>query len=170
MPRTYEAIATTTLGSNTNTVTFSSISQAYTDIILTCSGVTSNTTDAINIRVGNGSLDTGSNYSMTQMLGNGAGNAQTYKQSGTSITNAGIVTSGTVQSTIAQFMNYSNTTTFKTVLIRSNVTDSGFTRIASTVGLWRSTSAINTISLRLDNASYNFATGFSFTLWGIKAA
>lgn len=167
--QTYEPIATNTLGSATNTVTFSSISQAYTDIVLVCVGVTANQIDAIDVRVGNGSLDTGSNYSMTQLLGNGSA-AQSYYQQGTSITNAGIVTPSTIQSTIIQFMNYSNTTTFKTVLARSNVTDSGFSRVAATVGLWRSTSAINTISLRLDNPSYNFAVGFTFTLWGIKAA
>jgi hypothetical protein len=167
--QTYEPIATNTLSSATNTVTFSSISQSYTDIILVCVGVTANTTDAIDVRVGNGSLDTASNYSMTQVLGNGSA-AQSYYQQGTSFTNMGIVTSGKMQSTIIQFMNYSNTSTYKTILGRSNVNDSGFKRVAATVGLWRSTSAINTISLRLDNASYNFAVGFTFTLWGIKAA
>jgi hypothetical protein len=64
-------------------------------------------------------------------------------------------------------MNYANTTTYKTVLARSNVTDF---RVAAIVGLWRSTSAINTIQLRSDNSSYNFTTGSTFTLYGISAA
>jgi FlaG/FlaF family flagellin (archaellin) len=79
----------------------------------------------------------------------------------------GITSASKVQVSIYQFMNYSNTTTYKTVLGRSNVQDF---RVASIVGLWRSTSAINTISLRSDNASYNFTVGSTFTLWGIKAA
>jgi hypothetical protein len=79
----------------------------------------------------------------------------------------GITSSTKEQISIYNFMDYSNTTTYKTVLGRSNVIDF---RIAAIVGLWRSTSAINTISLRSDNASYNFTTGSTFTLWGIKAA
>ena len=168
--QTYEPIQTTTLGSAQNTVTFSSISQTYTDIILVCAGLIVQATDAIDIRMGNGSLDTANNYDMLQMLGNGAGNAQTYYQSGTSITNAGIVTTGTNQSTIIEFFNYTDTGKYKNVICRSNVTDSGFSRIALTSGTWRSTQAINTISLRCDNASYQFTTGSTFTMYGIKAA
>lgn len=169
MAQTYEPIATNTLASATNTVTFTGISQAYTDIYLVCTGLTANATDAIDVRVGNGSLDTTSTYSMIQVLGNGTA-GQTYYQQSTSFTNMGIVTTGSLQSTLIHFMNYSSTVPYKTVIGRSNITDSGFRRTALTVGTWRSTAAINQISLRSDNASYNFTVGSTFTLWGIKAA
>jgi hypothetical protein len=165
--QTYEPIATNTLGSATNSVTFSSISQAYTDLILVCTGKNSTGYDGIDIRVGNGSLDTGSNYSQTMLNGNGTNAQSSRDSSATSMTNMGITSASVVQTSIYQFMNYSNTTTYKTVLGRSNVTDF---RVAAIVGLWRSTSAINTISLRSDNGSYNFTVGSTFTLWGIKAA
>jgi hypothetical protein len=41
MAKTYEPIATTTLGSNTATVDFTGISQAYTDLILVIDDSTS---------------------------------------------------------------------------------------------------------------------------------
>jgi hypothetical protein len=164
---TYEPIATNTLGSAANSVTFSSISQAYTDLILVCTGKNSTGYDGIDIRVGNGSLDTGSNYSITAVNGNGSADQTFQANNQTSLTNMGITSSTKEQISIYNFMDYSNTTTYKTVLGRSNVIDF---RIAAIVGLWRSTSAINTISLRSDNASYNFTTGSTFTLWGIKAA
>jgi hypothetical protein len=163
---TYTPIATTTLGSASNSISFSSISGSYTDLILVATGKNSTGFDGIDIRVGNGSLDTGSNYSITMLNGNGA-DAQSSRESGTSMTQMGITSSSTEQVSICHFMNYSNTTTYKTVLARSNVTDF---RVAAIVGLWRSTSAINTIQLRSDNASYKFTTGSTFTLYGIAAA
>jgi hypothetical protein len=165
--QTYEPIATSTLGTATNTVTFSSISQTYTDLILVCTGKNSTAYDGIDIRVGNGSLDTGSNYAIIAVNGNGS-NAQSFRDSNaSSMTNMGITSASKVQVSTYHFMNYSNTTTYKTVLGRSSVQDF---RVAAIVGLWRSTSAINTVSLRSDNASYNFTVGSTFTLWGIKAA
>jgi hypothetical protein len=166
--QTYEPIANATLGSATNSVTFSSISQAYTDLILVCTGTNSTGFDGIDIRVGNGSsVDTGSNYGMVAVNGNGT-NAQSFKDiNNTSMTNMGITGSSRRQVSIWHFMDYSNTSTFKAVVGRSNVTDF---RVAGIGAIWRSTSAINRIQLRSDNASYNFTTGSTFTLWGIKAA
>jgi hypothetical protein len=63
------------------------------------------------------------------------------------------------------FMNYSNTTTNKTVLGRSSAA-SGFVEAA--VGLWRNTSAITSITATTGGQSYQ--TGSTFTLYGIKAA
>ena len=57
MAITYEPIATTTLGSAAASVTFSSISGSYTDLVLIV--VPKATTgDYIRCRVGNGSVDT----------------------------------------------------------------------------------------------------------------
>ena len=70
MTATYEKIATNTLGSAAASVTFSSISGSYTDLVLVCSGK-SNTgsLDYTRIRVNS---DTGSNYSRTYLGGNGS--------------------------------------------------------------------------------------------------
>lgn len=165
--QTYEPIQTTTLGSATNSVSFSSIAQTYTDLILVCTGTNSTAFDGINIRVGNGSVDTGSNYGMVAVNGNGT-NAQSFRDvNNTSMTNMGITGTSARQTSIYHFMNYSNTSMFKAVLGRSNVTNF---RVAGLGAIWRNTSAINTIQLRSDNASYNFTVGSTFTLYGITAA
>jgi hypothetical protein len=62
-------------------------------------------------------------------------------------------------------MNYSNATTYKTALARTS--EDGVA--AAYVGLWRSTSAITSITID-KGSSDNFASGSTFTLYGIKAA
>jgi hypothetical protein len=72
------------------------------------------------------------------------------------------------------FMNYSNTTTYKTWITRGgNVSDNS----GSTANLWRSTSAINTIAIAESgtggSGSFNYGNmlaGTTFTLYGIAAA
>jgi hypothetical protein len=66
---------------------------------------------------------------------------------------------------ICQFQNYSNTTTNKTILFRQNAAS---TSVQAGVTLWRNTSAITSIYLFLNADS--FATGSTFTLYGIKSA
>jgi hypothetical protein len=69
---------------------------------------------------------------------------------------------------IVHIMNYSNTTTYKTALIRANNAAVGVSLFA---GLWRSTSAISTVAFT--NAfpgSVSFATGSTCTLYGVKNA
>jgi hypothetical protein len=62
-------------------------------------------------------------------------------------------------------LNYSNTTTFKTLLVRF---DNSSTETSLRVGLYRSTSAISTILVETDSST--FTSGSTFTLYGIKAA
>ncbi len=159
---TYTTISTNTLGSATNSVTFSSIAGTYTDLVLVA--VTSRTSNSnMNLRVGNGSVDTGFNYSYTFMAGDGS--AFTGRASGADATEVSYQNANTWGQTIINFQNYANTTTNKTFLTRSG--QAGWGTIAY-AGLWRSTSAINTINL-LSTAG-NFAAGSIFTLYGITAA
>jgi len=161
MPITYEPIATTTLGSAAATVTFSSIPGTYTDLILigafSCSAATGT---AFNL---NG--DTGGNYSYTGLEGNGS---SAFSGRNSNATNTGWTydtTSNGQVNGIAQFNNYSNTTTYKTLLTRFNTPG---TQTGASVNLWRSTSAITTIAIA--TGSGNFNSGSTFTLYGIKAA
>jgi anti-sigma-K factor RskA len=64
------------------------------------------------------------------------------------------------------FMNYSNTTTYKTTLSRFAST---LYQVWTHAGLWRNTAAINSIKV-YTTAGANFNTGSTFTLYGIKAA
>jgi hypothetical protein len=164
---TYEPIATQTLVSNTSLVTFSSIPATYTDLVMVVNAGAVSANDMY-LRL-NG--DTGSNYSYTILTGNGTsassirGSNQTLAlvdYYGTPATTLG----GSVS--IFNFMNYSNTTTNKTILSRSNNASSGTDAI---VTLWRSNSAITSMEFRVaTNAGVNFLAGSTFTLYGIAAA
>jgi hypothetical protein len=158
---TYEAIATTTLGSATASITFSSISGAYTDLIIVGNGTIS-TVSYFDIQVGNGSEDTGTNYSFTRMIGfDGTPYTDRYSNATQWQPNLGRVAIGNV---VVQIHNYSNTTTFKPMLSRD-----GSDGTALLFGMWRSTAAINYIKIK-GGAGNNIASGTTFTIYGIKAA
>lgn len=163
MPATYEPIATTTLGSTATSVTFSSISSAYTDLIIV-TFIRGSVNQNQNVRFNN---DSASNYSNTYLEGDGTNAASGRRTSQTSLIDFGYLrtTASTFSVNTIQVMNYSNTTTFKTALVRNNQADAA---VATSVGLWRSTSAIDRVDLIAPSGSYQI--GCTFTLYGIKAA
>ena len=159
MPSTYTPIATTTLGSAAATVTFSSISGAYTDLILVVNG-NYNTSNYPWVRF-NG--DTATNYSNTELYGTTvAGSGRSTSQS-----KGYIGAFAADQSTmIINIMNYANATTYKTTITRAA---QGVTGTWAVCTLWRSTAAINTVLIGSDGSS-TFAIGSTFTLYGVKSA
>lgn len=160
---TYEAIATQTLGSAAASVTFSSIPSTYTDLRLVVAA-TSSSGSNIDAYVRFNS-DSGTNYSATYLYGNGtsAGSGRTSNATLIYLTQATAISS-TQTNRLVDVMNYSNATTYKTMLMRENDTANA---TGTLVGLWRSTSAINQIVI---TGSANFATGSVFSLYGIKNA
>jgi hypothetical protein len=158
---TYEPIATTTLGSANATVTFSSISGSYTDLRLVMSGTMSAGADVV-LQFNS---DTGSNYSRTYLIGSGSATGSGRSTSQTSMPVFFIGTTSTY-SAFADINNYSNSTTYKTVLCRSGDTGS---YVEANVGLWRSTAAITAIKIEAAGGP-TFSTGSTFTLYGIAAA
>ena len=165
---TYEKIATTTLGSATQTVTFSSISQSYTDIVLIISNVKHSYagTDTVRDNVIQFNGDTGSNYSVTQMAGDGS-SASTVRNNNILAINASYpmasATAGGIL--ILNVQNYSNATTYKTVLART----ASSTQTTAQVMLWRNTAAITSMVVGV-SASYTMSAGTVITLYGIAAA
>jgi hypothetical protein len=156
---TYTPIATYTVPSATATYSFTSVPSTFTDLVLIVNGTTSSNADlylAFN-------SDSGTNYSDTSMYGTGsaAGSGRD-----TSLTRMiiGAVYPNSVN--VISIQNYSNSTTYKTVLGRGNGANNV---VQAGVGLWRNTSAISTITLSLTGA-YTFSTGCTFTLYGILAA
>lgn len=162
MPSTYTPIATQTLGSAAASVTFSSISGSYTDLVLIVAGSKSGSGSADITWQANG--NTGSNYSQTALYGAGSV-AESDRGSNATAARSGRI--GASQSvSILNFFNYSNTTTNKTCIGKGNVGDG---LVISQVSLFRSTSAITSLSFALATGD-NFASGCVFTLYGIKAA
>ena len=158
---TYVALATNTLSSATASVTFSSISSAYTDLVLVidCS-VTVSASPLITVNA-----DSSAIYSETFFRGNGTSAASGNITSTSSINTAVNPTASTQFNEIIQFQNYANTNIYKTILWRGNSTPDF---ALAGVGLWRNTAAINSIEIFLSGA--NFITGSTFQLFGIAAA
>lgn len=164
---TYALIEARTLGSAAGTVTFSSIPSTYTDLRLVINGTTTITGYAFTLGV-NG--DTGSNYSQTLLSGSGSA-AQGIRYNDISHTQTYIggwvagYDSAQPSTLSLDFIDYSNTTTNKTILYRANST----TRSAEAgVMLWRNSNAITSITVYAQSGS-NIASGTTLNLYGIQA-
>jgi hypothetical protein len=164
---TYEPIATATLGSLAVSYTFSSIPATYTDLVLVVNAKATSGTTNNYLTIGNGTVDTGANYSRTKLSGDGTSGLsdRNSNASGAYLDAYGDTNNAQFDSVqFAHIMNYSNTTTYKTILCRANRVGGGVDAI---VNLWRSTDAINIITV---NSSGTYAIGSTFTLYGIAAA
>ena len=163
---TYTPIATTTLGSNQASVTFNSFS-GYTDIFLIANfgGTSAGQVSQIQF---NG--DTGSNYSGTLIRANSGGVGSSRQTNGTflQVWNNGCDTGITTIMTL-NLQNYANTSTYKKIIGSTRSNTWTYAGPDAGVGLWRSTSAITSLTLTL-SGSASYITGSTFTLYGITAA
>jgi hypothetical protein len=170
MPNTYTELKRTVLSTSASTITLDNIPQNYTDLVLVfqCSAASANMN--WDLRVGNGTVDSGSNYSATYLVG-GSGGASSNRVSNQDRLRLGfsafIQSSGGVFTAITQFMNYSNTTTNKTVISRDGNANQSVVEAAT--GLWRSTAAINIITMG-DFGGSTMAAGTTVSLYGIANA
>ena len=171
--KTYEPIATSTItGSTVSSVTFSSIPQTYTDLVVVIQARGTFAQDGIDVTfIYNG--DTGnSNYSWNWITGNGtsasAGRLSNYGIGYFSTIPAGNNTAGVFSSNFHHIMNYSATDSFKTTLNRvASPTNSA----GLSIGLWRSTAAITSVQLQISNSAQEFySVGSTLTLYGIACA
>lgn len=168
MPSTYEPIQTTTLVSGQSSVTIGSggtIPSTYTDLVLVCSTQATSSGQGQSLEF-NG--DTAANYSTTILRGNGttAASARITNNNVALLSNIAVPPTSGFGVYIVNIQNYSNATTFKTILCRSNNASEATEAI---VNLWRKTpEAITSIKIAITGG--NFAAGSTFTLYGIKAA
>ena len=167
MASTYEPIATTTLGSTSSSITFSGIPSTYTDLRLV---VTYTTTTAGQYSYLQFNTDSATNYSDIILVGDGS-SAFSLRD-----TSANFIAFGSYQSpssttipcfATADIFSYAGST-FKTALITSSMDKNGSGDVEQIVGLWRSTSAITSISIQ--TSSSTFKAGTTATIYGIKAA
>jgi hypothetical protein len=159
--QTYTPIASQTLASATGTVTFSSIPSTHTDLVLVVMATNSTGDGDLCIRFNS---DTASNYSSTFIYGNGS-SALSTRSSNLNRMRIGRTDSTNAYPNIIHIQNYSNATTFKTAISRSQ----NSSLVLSNVGLWRKTpETITSVSI-IDENAVNFSVGSTFTLYGIKA-
>jgi len=159
--KTYEPISTQTIGTAVASVTFSSIPQTYTDLILITAGATGGGAQ-MTLRI-NGAT---TNYSSTTLSGNGSA-TDSRNITGLSYIQLGYHDYFAAETVaITHIMNYTNATTYKTVLNRTN--NGNQPGVGISVGLYRSTAAITTFTALPLNSTWS--SGCTFTLYGIKAA
>jgi hypothetical protein len=165
MPTTYDKIATTTL-SSAGTITFSSIPATYTDlrIVLVSKSVSSGAN--VQFRF-NG--DTGTNYSFTYLRGDGT-SASSYRETNNTFGYLADQSSSTQPNMgTLDIFSYAGST-FKTALATYSDDRNGSGYVFALVNLWRSTSAITSVSLSPSNFGGNFQAGTTATLYGILKA
>lgn len=174
MAATYEPIATTSISSNTASITFSSIPSTYTDLIIMANlrCTSSNYLTGLQFNSDNAMPPTGTNYSNTMLGGDGTSTTSWRETSHGFIglnVNGATSAANTTTTYIIHINNYSNTTTYKTVLSRQGTATQ---EIYAAVGLWRNTAAINSFTLINDTTTGRnyYASGTVVTLYGIKAA
>ena len=115
MTTTYEPIATTTASGGETTISFTSIPSGYTDLVIQ-GNIIATVPYELFIQFNS---DNGTNYSNIYLEGNG-----TAASSGRSLTTASMAmaysSSINPNPVIINVQNYSNTTTYKTLLSRSS--------------------------------------------------
>ena len=162
---TYTPLANITLGSSAASVTFSSISQAYRDLVLVYEGRNTFANSGIVVRL-NG--DSASNYTWVVAYGDGS---ITGSGSGTDtslILSAGAASSTTVNANfIMNIMDYSATNKHKSVLSRENQITATYPDTSMYAQRWASTSAVTSISLSYQGG--NIVAGSTLALYGIAA-
>ena len=168
MAITYEAIATTTLGSAASVITFSSIPSTYTDLRVIWTVRASTTSVFPYVTYNN---DTATNYSWTRLYGDGASAASQRNTSRSYIAPQWLtgISDATDQFNLLTLDVFSYAgSTFKTTLTTSQADKNGSGTVERTSALWQSTSAINRIDLTASSSTW--AVGTTATLYGIKNA
>lgn len=163
MPTTYDKLATETLSSAQASVTFSTISQSYSDLVIICNFGAATASQDFTMRF-NG--DTGANYSNSGFYGTGSVVVAKGSSGDTRIVIDSVGVSTSLQAVdIIDIIDYKNTSKYKSCLLR--VADIGKSYEIG-VGAWRSNSAITSITLAM--TSGNLLSGSTFTLYGILKA
>jgi len=166
----YESIATATGTGSSGVITFSSIPSTYKHLEIRAIGRnTGASNEAIYLRF-NG--DTGANYSLHFLRGNGTdvvASAQiNYNQAGLYWAMGMPFASNTFGPNVTSILDYADTNKYKTIRALDGFDGNGSGAIEIISGLWRSTSAITSITLTA-NSGVSFTQYTQFALYGIKA-
>ena len=168
----FEAIATTYLESTQASVTFSSIPQTYEHLQLRGSGRTNEpgyNSALLYMQLGDGSVDTGSNYSYHLMQAGGSA-SQVYTATGGTYMVLRPMADGPGHTAteygwvMADILDYVNTNKNTTVLGYVGLGSGDYVGFSG--GLWDSTAAVDTLHI-YPNAG-DWTRGSEFTLFGIQ--
>lgn len=162
---TYVPLATVTVSTATNTVTFGSIPATFRDFVIqgTTRSTRSAATEDLFFRL-NG--DTGANYTSVSMRGSSVSIASfTFSTLRFDNTIAGTGTANLFSNVAAHVMDYSATDKHTTLIQRMATGNQD--QVLATAARYTSTTAINSVTLFYPIG--NIATGTTFSLYGIAA-
>jgi hypothetical protein len=172
-PSSFELISTTTLGSSTASVTFSSIASTYSHLQIRAAARSDRNFGVDNIGLRFNS-DSGSNYNTHFLFNNGSTITSTDLGINSWIYSARLpdaaVTASSFGAAIIDVLDYKATTKNKTIRsIFGSSTTGSYPWNGMHSGVWLSTTAITSLTL-LPVTGPNFITGSRFSLYGIKGA
>jgi len=162
-------ISTTTLSTATATISFTSIPADYTHLQVRALSRKSSASggDGIFIRFNS---DSGSNYAIHQLDGDGSSASAYGAASQTSINSTTTATSShsanVFGAQIWDILDYANTNKYKTLRAMNGFDNNGSGKVRYGSGVWMNTNAITQIDLTGNGD--NFATYSSFSLYGVK--
>jgi hypothetical protein len=163
---TYTLIAHQELTSSQASITFSSIPQTFTDLLLVISPREAGSSfSATNLFLTlNGST---ANFSARHLFGTGSGVVTNTADRVLATVNGGTSTANTFGSVSVYFPNYRSNLakSFSSDGVSENNSTEAYQRISA--HLWNNTAAISSIALNMGND--NFVSGSSATLYGITA-
>jgi hypothetical protein len=174
MPSTYTLISSNVLGSSAASVTFSAIPSTYTDLVLRISARSDRAASSNNFTINLNSATT--NYSYTYLNQNGStasssrdtiAGGNTYLFGGA--LGAANLTANTFNSIEIYIPSYlaSQNRPLSIVNAMENNATSPYEQSAI-AGRYSSTTAISSVTLKSGDGSFNFVSGSSFFLYGIK--
>jgi hypothetical protein len=177
MPGNHVLLETIELSQNAASVTFDNIPQTgYTDLKVVASARSNRGAfeDSVHIRLGNGTIDSGLNYTYTLAYEYGGGNLTSQRASSQnsivwqSPVTASNATGSTFGNSYFELPNYTSSVA-KSVTCDSTTEHNGVENLCGiTAGSWTGTSAVNIITLQPTTGTA-FLTGSTFSIYGVAA-
>jgi hypothetical protein len=165
----YDSIATVTASGSATFIDFTSIPSTYKHLqirYIARSGVAASEVSLLSSLNG----DNGSNYSWHNINANGSTVAASASSTTTFLNYAAITGASTTANTygvgVIDYLDYANTSKYKTIRTLAGWDGNGSGSIAFSSGLWQSTSAVT--SIRLATGAGNLTSLSTFALYGIK--
>jgi hypothetical protein len=173
MANTYTLISSNVLSSSAASVTFSAIPSTYTDLVIRISARSTRvaTSNNLDLRI---NADSSALYSYTYLYGTGTSAASSRGSADTSLfvstMNAANSTANTFTSAEIYIPSYTASQNKPLASFGAYERDSTSAELDANADLYRSTSAITSLTFYSGLGSFNFDTGSSFYLYGLKSS